>query len=301
MTRRVFSLWIGELGIWEQHSLRSLGRWGNSVILYSYSPIQDLPPGVTNLDAREILPESEIFRPEAHGKTFSGFSNQFRYRALNQFRGIWVDLDIIARRPFPTSEYLYGVETLGRLNGAVLSYPPQSPLGIFLQEECEKRKSADYAWGDLGPRLITEGVTKFDLWRHAEPIRAFYPVHFREVWKLFDPESRDLITQRAENSFAIHLWKNVFAGVPSEGAPLNSPPQESFLGRELSGELSQAARTNELDSTWARREWRKTLFRFGPAFVLLLGRFADLLSWGWRIHRLVSMFQTSGAKRRLTP
>lgn len=41
--------------------------------------------------------------------------------------------------------------------------------------------------GDLGPKLITRIVREQNLGHRAQQRRAFYPVEFKDVWKLFDP------------------------------------------------------------------------------------------------------------------
>lgn len=289
--RRIFSLWVGSIGFWERWCLKTFVDLGLTLDVYSYEPLEGLPPGVSNPDAREVLSEQEIFRPASHGKTYSGFSNLFRYRALNQFPGVWVDLDVIAKRPFPEKDYLFGVETLGRLNGAILSYPPGCPLGVFLQEECQRRKDRDYRWGDLGPRLITEGVTRFNLWEYAEPTTAFYPVHFREVWKLFDPSSSDWVQQKTDESYAIHIWKNVLEGPISQGIPIEQPPPHSFLGNRLGEISSELPSPSGLAPNWARSEWRPALYRFLAAITLSVARVVDRLGGGWRIHRLLGRLQ----------
>src|SRR5690606_25820212 len=59
-TNIVRTLWHGEVSVYEELSLLSFLQHGHTVELYSYEPIA-VPEGVKLCDAREILPEDQIF------------------------------------------------------------------------------------------------------------------------------------------------------------------------------------------------------------------------------------------------
>ena len=63
-------LWIGSrLSALERLSIASFLANGHPVHLYAYGPIEGIPAGTTLRDAREILPESEVFTySEGFGK-----------------------------------------------------------------------------------------------------------------------------------------------------------------------------------------------------------------------------------------
>jgi hypothetical protein len=93
-------MWIrGPLDWVAVASLKSALAQGHVVHLYSYGDIPNLPRGITHLDARDIVPEDEIFHydgvnnEEAFGSV-APFSDAFRYRMLASRPKIWIDADI---------------------------------------------------------------------------------------------------------------------------------------------------------------------------------------------------------------
>src|SRR4051812_44012710 len=97
----------------EQLAIRSFLHHGHEFRLYTYQPVENLPPGTVELDAAEILPASAIFESASH-KTFAGFSNFFRYKLLLEKGGWWVDSDVVCLVPFdfPTP-YVFAQEYCG--------------------------------------------------------------------------------------------------------------------------------------------------------------------------------------------
>lgn len=96
-------LWIGnELTRFEYNSIKSYLNQGYQYHLYTYWPVKNIPAGTQIKDAREILPETQIFR---HGDPITGliapFSDLFRYKLLYDRGGVWTDCDIICVRPLP--------------------------------------------------------------------------------------------------------------------------------------------------------------------------------------------------------
>src|SRR5258705_11250485 len=96
-------LWIGSrLSALEQLSIRSFLANGHAVHLYAYGEVAGVPAGTTTRDAREILPEAEVFTySTGFGKgSPSAFSNYFRYKLLHERGGMWCDIDIVCLQPF---------------------------------------------------------------------------------------------------------------------------------------------------------------------------------------------------------
>jgi hypothetical protein len=122
------SLWIGEsLGEIELASIYSFLRHGNPFTLYSYAPIQNVPPGVEFRDASEILPTEQIIRYRNNNNP-SLHSNLFRYALVAKTNQIWVDLDIVALKPFNFgSAYVIGFENINSVGSSVLRLPKDSP------------------------------------------------------------------------------------------------------------------------------------------------------------------------------
>ena len=102
-------------------------RQGHALALYCYHPPSGVPQQVELRNAREILPESEVFRqPDG---SVAAFSDWFRYKLLQRGPGTWIDTDLYLLRPLDSkSPYLFGEEEPGVINNAVLRVPPNSPL-----------------------------------------------------------------------------------------------------------------------------------------------------------------------------
>ena len=123
---RVAALWIGDaLGTVERACLRSAMRQAHAVTLYRYDPPQGVPDGVTIADAAHVVPRDRIVRyPNG---SVALFSNLFRYEVQRQGLGTWIDTDLYLLQPLDfTQPYLFGYETPGMLNNAVLRLPADS-------------------------------------------------------------------------------------------------------------------------------------------------------------------------------
>src|ERR1044072_2497854 len=109
--RVVQGLWIGaELSVMEQMSIASFLMNGHEYHLYTYEDVKHLPAGTVVKDGREILPSSMIFQYRDF-KSYSGFSNFFRYKLLLERGGWWGDTDMICLQPFDfRSEYVFSSE-----------------------------------------------------------------------------------------------------------------------------------------------------------------------------------------------
>lgn len=99
----LFTLWISEnqsLPELQNISLKSMLLTGHKVTLYTYEALENVPVGVKNKDANQILDKSNIFTyKEGFNKgSYSGFANWFRTKCLYQKGKGWFDCDILAIR-----------------------------------------------------------------------------------------------------------------------------------------------------------------------------------------------------------
>jgi mannosyltransferase OCH1-like enzyme len=128
MNRIVQGLWIGpELSAMEQLSIASFLRNGHEYHLYVYGEVKNIPVGKKVKDGdEEILPVSMIFQYRRE-KSYSAFSNFFRYRLLLERGGWWVDTDTICLKPFRfEEEYVFSSEKLDGadfINSGVIRVP----------------------------------------------------------------------------------------------------------------------------------------------------------------------------------
>lgn len=200
MSDYCLTLWIGDrLGAVERACMMSVLRQGHRLALYCYLKPAGVPAGVELRDAAEVLPEDKVFVHERG--SVASFSDWFRYALLSRGLGTWIDTDMYLLRPLDLgSAYLFGEESPGMINNAVLRLPPDSPMLPLLLEPFEKRRvprstprrmkvgarvrswlqgSADpatFAWGSTGPLAINQLARRLNLTGKALPPDVFYPV-----------------------------------------------------------------------------------------------------------------------------
>lgn len=126
----IHALWIGtKLGPISRSCLSSFIMRGHEVHLHSYGEIEDIPYGVTKVDANKVIPEDKIIK---HNKTgsYALFSDIFRYELMRKVDGIYVDCDVYCLHPLtiPEHGYVLGFEDESLINGAVLRIPEDSIL-----------------------------------------------------------------------------------------------------------------------------------------------------------------------------
>lgn len=247
------SLWIGKvLGPIELASIASFLRTGHDLTLYSYGDIANLPPGVDLRDAAEIMPGDRILRHH-RDQSPAIHSDLFRYRMIAATGRIWVDLDIIALRPFRfAGAHVFGYEHAASINNAVLGLPGDSPtLAGLLALRPETRglpprltglRKARYQlrnalagglpldrwpWGSTGPALLTHLLHETGEIAHALPVQAFYAVPFADHGRFADPGglAPDDVPPGA---YGLHLWANALKKhiAARHGGRL---PRDSFL------------------------------------------------------------------------
>ncbi len=226
------TLWVGSsLGLIEQLCLRSFLAHGHEVQLFHYEPVAKVPEGTVLRDAREILPESEIFR--CRNGSLASFSDRFRYDMLLKEGGTWVDTDVICIKPFRfTDTFLVGKEESYKVNTAVLGASQghelmaemaalaKSPNALLPYDSGkEKRRKLkrkwlqgnrreNIKWGEAGPLALTKLMAYKQALDIAKPITYFYPIHPKCWDSIFDATYHDL-DAFFPDSYAIHLWNEM--------------------------------------------------------------------------------------------
>jgi len=258
--RSVSTLWIGSpLGPYEQLCLLSFVQAGYAVDLFTFDDRFPIPAGVTRHDARDVLPAESVFENHFQRGTFAAYSNIFRYRLLQLQETVWVDTDVLCGGvKIPDSPYLFGWESNRIINGAVLAAPSSSPLLSYWHDRANAFPKMEVNWGDLGPKLITEGVERFELSAHAAPMSVFYPLAACDIWMLFDPRYREQIQSLRQRSATVHLW-NEFLRTSSHQVKACRPPRESFLKTLFDDYDITPTTEQELSVRWVRGPWRRSL------------------------------------------
>lgn len=226
MTIEVHSLWIGErLSTLEVLSIRSHIRVGHNYTLWTYGPVAGVPEGVYLKDAREVMPECDVFAYEVgEGKgSYSACSNLFRYKLLRDHDVWWVDTDVVALKPFDFKEPSVFASERNR-NGSSNPTTCVIKMGRMVAQDCYNlacRMASDRAklqWSTIGPRLLSQIVFTWplgDLMQYVQPPHVFCPVNWFDAE--FDPPVHQ--PPSLERSYAVHLWHEMWRrrGIDKDG------------------------------------------------------------------------------------
>jgi hypothetical protein len=233
----VHMLWVeGDLDPVGRLGCASFLAHGYDVQLWSYGTPANRPGGVTLRDAREILPESRIFRYQ--NGSLAGFANLFRYAVLARHGGLWSDTDVVcliserdlrARAPdgFLVTERVRGRRQV-QINNNVIFHPaPQRGDVIDLAFRfADAFDPTRLRWGDCGPKLLTALVNE---WPALAPrlmaARVANPVDYWACPKaLLSPRTR-----LGPDTAFLHCYNEMWRRA---GVDTNAPfPATSLLGR----------------------------------------------------------------------
>lgn len=126
------SLWIsGELTKHQLLTVRSFIDHGHSFKLWTYEDIQI--DGVEVRDAREILPESEIFyyKHLEPSFKFGGIAERLKAELLYAVGGWHVDMDVTCLKPFDfKADYVFAPHKLGMV-GNIIKAPAKSKFAEY--------------------------------------------------------------------------------------------------------------------------------------------------------------------------
>jgi len=214
MSNLIQTLWVGnELSDMERLSLTSFVKNGHDVVLYSYEDISNVPDGVTILDGNDILPEDMIFQYKDH-KSFSAFSNYFRYKMLYEKGGWWVDTDVVCLRPFDFPEMnVFCSEDIPpfgtgnhHIGSCVIKFPMGSILAKEMFETCMLKDRENLKWGQVGPQLVQNNVIKFKMEFFVKKPEVFCPIPGCDWWKYTTLSPLEF----GEEVYAAHLWNEMW-------------------------------------------------------------------------------------------
>lgn len=253
--RELATLWVGDLGPIEYASIASFLRHGHRLTVYSYAPLDGLPTGVEGRDANEILPTRQVAHYRREGSP-SLHSNFFRYALMDRTESVWVDLDIIALRPFDfPGDRIYAHENAERVNCAVLRMPKTSPAlaelsrfrpgmrGIAPHITGLRRLKyqiktlgrgvpiEEWPWGSTGPRALSAALKRHDEVKFALPAKTFYPIGPSKCVQFVTPDALSDASFGPE-TYGVHLSaSNVHKVVARDFG--GTIPEDSFLGHHV--------------------------------------------------------------------
>ena len=226
------TFWSGPLPALMRACLASFPANGAKLAFYAYEAPPDLPEGVELRDAREIcLDLRERYLVDGR-PSLAHFSDRFRYEMLTRTEFCWVDADIVALRPQALdAAVIWGrqAEAKGKalINNAVLRLPSDDPVLADMLARARAAEGQDISWGAIGPYLLTELAEAHGRYGTAAPPEHFFPVAPDDFWRLFDPASRDAVTEAARDAELIHLWSELLRRVGYDFDA--APPPGSYL------------------------------------------------------------------------
>ena len=142
---------------------------GHPVRVWSYAPAKlDFltAHGVELRDAADVVPKSLFERIVARSE-IRYFSDIFRYAALYEHGGLWMDTDVVMLRPFPfRGDHFFNLQWRGGhkghfICGNAIYAEPYSRHMRALYEQALERFFAERgtAFGDIGPKLLSDYLT----------------------------------------------------------------------------------------------------------------------------------------------
>ena len=230
--------------------LMSQVKLGYRVTLYSYARIENLPDGVTNADAAEVLPPSflERLQPLRPGPWTNHpllhLSDFIRFRLQHLGRGLWLDTDIYLIRPFEIdpARPFFAWESRKFLGSAVLYLPSAHPIlesyerllaaptlmPDWLSPRLRVRRALwtmlgiphgpqDLSTLIFGPMALTQLARRHGCLDAALPSESFY--RFARSHRFFEPSRlADILDD--PNTFGIHVQRK---------ARWNAPPVKGSM------------------------------------------------------------------------
>lgn len=273
---RYFTFWTGgPLSPVEELSITSFVRRGHRPTVFTYEDDLRVPDGAVLEDARTVIPLGGLAQACIEARRFALLSNFIRYRVLALGYEVWFDTDVVLLADrLPEGAYVFGrqddLDDDASFNGAVLGVPGDSALLTRLSAVPEAEAFPlvrSSQWGTFGPKLLTRHIRALNLVEHALPVEVLYPIHFRQTWRMYDPNSLDWCRDQTHRASAIHLWNEVTS---ASGLKDLAPPEGSFLA-----ELYRMNGVTHPGRTVTRRELDRWSKRLEPSRRSLIERLAD--------------------------
>ena len=205
------TFWTGNpLSRLERAAIQSWVNVGYTVDIYTYNPIAEFKkqlPTTRHIrvhDAREILPQSAIFKYDARagiGKrddafSYLPFSDLFRFTMLQKKGGAWIDLDIFLVKPIPAKllnrPYIFASERTIQ-KGAYRKVEPAVPTVSFFKVPGPNSEFMTWIMDHIPSGLLAlkspfdymnlyrKAITELKLDRYVVPPEAFLTLNWWDV------------------------------------------------------------------------------------------------------------------------
>jgi hypothetical protein len=210
--------------------LRSFAELGHQVHLYTYQNLE-VPEGIDILDAGEIIDCQNLFffkNDSLSTPDIGPFSDVFRFKLLSMRGGWWIDADVLCnRRLFPSCRYAWAIENRTTVGTSQIKLPANDPIARQLYQECSAQFTKMIYREEIGPDLITRIFNECVPPEKFGTTEEFYPIWWLEGFKLWLPQCRREILERAASAYFIPCWASLASYI---GIDLNRmPPIGSYL------------------------------------------------------------------------
>jgi mannosyltransferase OCH1-like enzyme len=207
----------GNLSEFERLCVESFVRLEYRVTIWTYDNLLSAPPGANVRDAREIIPEAEVFLNRQG--SYAGFSDLFRYSVLSRRGGLYVDTDVFALRhvnELPRSRFLVTEKSFGSergehlINGNVIFNPSPCSgdvIDLALAYSVRFRKE-DINWGEIGPDLLTAIVRIYP--EHKYEIKDPQFANPIDYWDSPSMLLKPDVRLNRQESFFLHLYNETW-------------------------------------------------------------------------------------------
>jgi hypothetical protein len=207
--------WHGPaLSLYEEACLSSFVRQGIAVRLHTFNLQLPVPEGVVLVDANALAQPEEVLAYTQGGQvgSIAAFTDIYRYRVLAQEAGWWFDTDVFCLKgpeyyqalEAQSKGMLIGFEEKDKVNGAVMYI--SCPAIARELELLANAKGKVFAWGEIGPTLVTKYLATHPEYVTTVNEQYFYPIHYLEVARFFRPADKIGCVRDADNAVCVHLW-----------------------------------------------------------------------------------------------
>ncbi len=207
----------------QHHSLiaatASMRAAGHPVQVWSYSP-QKLDflvqKGIEVWSAEDVMPRG-LFERIVAGSEIRYFSDIFRYAALYEHGGLWMDTDVVLLRPFPYGgDYFLNLQWRGGHKGhfvcgnVMFATPHSRHLRTLYERSLDHFfQSGGKEFGDIGPKLLSDYVmsdagAELRVWLFSPVL--FNSIDWTEIEKFNQPIAELADYLNDERVFGVHLW-----------------------------------------------------------------------------------------------
>ena len=229
------SLWVGgPLKKLQETCLASFVYYGHDITLWVYDLDLKVPTGVKKKDARELIPEENIFLVR---ETYAAFSDVFRYKMVDKFDMIWVDADTLCCSEdwnFFKDDILLSTENGVQKDyfvGGVLSLPTDSLITNYLVRKSEKINPESVKWAEVGPILLSNAIKSFDYEHYAQPPNVLCMIEMQEAYKFWSRKhAREIILRtREEQTKSASLYNGMLTIFARQNINTNKIPMGSAM------------------------------------------------------------------------